>query len=891
MEAMTDLTRADLQALLREADEVLHRATLASRYIDAPRLTPDTSGVVALGETCHLLPPGAVTWPEGFYSSVELDRLPNSWGRIRQYLAAASVLTSLRDRAQGAAPGLFGRLFGGARLTQARAAASDLQIRLHDPSFRALDQDIRTYLDIAAHAHQLQARGVHLHPGTHGTPEHLLVAARESLEKALGAPGRTLLQHDTGQQAAVLTRARALATDPHSEPALRRQAERLLTELTSERAEILLRALPVDALKTATNERLRFTGLEDIGVFTVADILAMPTGRLTQVPGIGAKTARRLHAAAETLRQEAVGTHTTGIGDTPTPAATGLVRLLAQFDQINVLDEIQRARRRRILAHAERIPATGGLWDVLVAPGSAEWSEFTEDIDWAHITPGILDPARPVSLSGDTWTDYLSRPAHYQALLAVLLDLEVEGGQDLEADILDRIRALRLDQTHLTGLHLRGYQSFGARFTLVQEKVILGDDMGLGKTVQALAAAAHLYSEGRRHTLVVSPASVMTNWERESRRFTDLPVYRAHGTDRVDAVQAWEETGGICLLTYDGARTTQLRHPDFLVVDEAHMIKNPSTGRTKAVRRLIDAASHALLLSGTPLENRVAEFATLVGFVAPELLTTGMSTMQAADFRRHIAPAYLRRNQADVLDELPERLEQTDWITLTPADERHYAAAVRAGNFMAMRRAAMTTPDAVPAKLERIREIVGEAADADRRVLIFTYFLDVLDRLEAELGERVVGRLSGQVSPAARQMLIDDLADAPAGSVLLAQITAGGTGLNIQAASVVILVEPQVKPSIEAQAIARAHRMGQTSTVLVHRLIGDDTVDERMMEMLATKTRLFDAYARPSEFAQVDDAVDVTEGQLAEAIIRAERERLGFSTPEEAAGGPSPDGR
>ncbi|WP_460490574.1 DEAD/DEAH box helicase, partial [Corynebacterium nasicanis] len=663
--------------------------------------------------------------------------------------------------------------------------------------------------------------------------------------------------------------------DPHSEPALRREAERLLDALTAERADLLLRQLPVDALKTATNERLRFTGLETIGVSTVADVLATPTGRLTQVPGIGETTARRLRAAAETLRQEAVGTHSTGIGDTPTAAATALVRLLAQFDQLTALDEIQRARRRRLLAAAERIPAAGGVWDVLVGEGP-EWNEFLDDIAWADIHPELLAPARPVSVSGDSWSDYLSRPAHYQALLSTLLDLQVEGGEDLAADILARIRALRLDQTHLRDLHLRGYQSFGARFALVQEKVILGDDMGLGKTVQALAAAAHLHASGQRRTLVVCPASVLRNWEREARRFTDLPVYRAHGPERGEAVRAWESEGGICLLTYDGARTTTLAAPDFVVVDEAHFIKNPATGRTRAVRALLDAARYALLLSGTPLENRVSEFATLVSFVAPELVSTGMSEMAAADFRKRIAPAYLRRNQADVLDELPERLDQTDWIDLTPADERHYAAAVEEGNFMAMRRAAMTTPGSVPAKLERIQEIVEEAAEAGRRVLIFTYFLEVLDRLEAALGARVVGRLSGQVAPATRQSLIDDLGSAPAGSVLLAQITAGGTGLNIQAASVVILVEPQVKPSIEAQAIARAHRMGQTSTVLVHRLIGDDTVDERMVEMLAGKAQLFDAYARPSESAQVDDAVDVTEGQLAEAIIRAERERLGF---------------
>ncbi len=875
---MAEFTRPELDALLRHADEVLRRAAGARQLIDAPRTPPTVPGAVALGFI--MLPPGAVTWPSGFFAATELDGLPNSWGRIRQYLSAAAVLGPLRLEARNAAPSILGRIFAGGKIARARAAAGDLRSRLADPSFAALDADVRRYLELAGLADMLQSRGVPLHPGAHAVPDHLVSAARTAVEQAVGAPGSTFVQHDAGVQARVLERARALQQDPHSEPAMRREAERLLDALTAERADLLLRQLPVDALKTATNERLRFTGLDTIGVHTVADVLATPTGRLTQVQGIGATTARRLRAAAETLRQEAVGTHTTGIGDTPTASAMALVRLLAQFDQINTLDEIQRARRRRILGWAEKVPATGGLWDVLVGEGP-EWRAYLDDIAWADVHPEVLAPARPVTVSGESWADYLTRPAHYQALLSTLLDLEVEGGDDLAADILERIRSLRLDSTHLTDLHLRGYQSFGARFTLVQEKVILGDDMGLGKTVQALAAAAHLHATGRQHTLVVCPASVLTNWEREARRFTDLPVYRAHGSERVEAVRAWESDGGICLLTYDGARTTELRAPDFVIVDEAHFIKNPATGRTRAVRALIDGASHALLLSGTPLENRVSEFATLVSFVAPELISTGMSEMAAADFRKRIAPAYLRRNQADVLDELPERLDQTDWIDLTPADEKHYASAVQEGNFMAMRRAAMTTPGAVPAKLERIREIVEEAEEAGRRVLIFTYFLDVLDRLEAELGRRVVGRLSGRVTPAARQSLIDDLATAPAGSVLLAQITAGGTGLNIQAASVVIIVEPQVKPSIEAQAVARAHRMGQTSSVLVHRIIGDDTVDERMLEMLAGKSRLFDAYARSSESARVDDAVDVTEGQLAEAIIKAERERLGFSVPEE----------
>lgn len=250
--------------------------------------------------------------------------------------------------------------------------------------------------------------------------------------------------------------------------------------------------------------------------------------------------------------------------------------------------------------------------------------------------------------------------------------------------------------------------------------------------------------------------------------------------------------------------------------------------------------------------------------------------MNATDFRAHIAPVYLRRNQADVLDELPEKTERIDWIDLHEADQAHYAGAVRAGNWMAMRRAPMTTPDVVPAKLARVHDLVDKSEETGRKVLIFSFFLDVLDRLGDALGDRVVGTVTGAVSPTGRQDLVDKLADAKPGSVLLAQINAGGTGLNIQSASVVVLVEPQVKPSIEAQAIARVHRMGQTSTVMVHRLIADDTADERLLASVGRKTHIFDAYARRSDAAQIHDAVDVSEGDLAAAIVAAERERLGY---------------
>ena len=876
-----------LDTLLAEADHIL---TLTSRVREVTALLTgphqpisiDMGYITEDGDTVYLIPPGRLNFPDILFAAEEIERFPDAADTFTAFLAATAELHALRRQAADAAPGLWARMFARRATAEARAAAARLGNRLADDRVQTLGRDTARIVEAVDEACARQRAGVHLFPGVHGTPQRFIDAARRALARAADQGPVGFRPYDATVMESVLDRARRLADDPHSEPRLRGQAELHLAALTRARADLLLAQLPVDALRAVTSERVRTTGLDRVRVGTVADVLAAPTSLLVQAPGIGEQTAVRLKAAAETLRREAVATHTTGIGDTPTSPARGLVTVLARFDRINTLDEVERARRRRILSYAGELPSSTGPegWTVMFTGDEATntpWNRLLDDIAWAHAHPASLAPASPVDVGVDTWEDYLARPAHYQGLLATLLDLEVEGGEDLDAPTLEQVRSLRLDRTHLVDLHLRGYQSFGARFAVVQRKVVLGDEMGLGKTVQALAAAAHVTAttEGTAGTLVICPASLVVNWVREARRFTDLPVYQAHGVGKDDAVAAWRGTGGICVLTFDGARTTEVGEPETVIVDEAHMIKNPRTQRTIAVRRLIDSAGHALLMTGTPLENRVEEFANLISYVAPDLLSTGMEAMTATDFRARIAPAYLRRNQAEVLDELPEKLEQIDWIELHDADRAHYSAAVSEANWMAMRRAPLTTPGVTPAKLERISEIVDEAREAGRKVLIFTFFLDVLDVLAGQLGEQVVGTITGAVTPTARQAMIDSLDDASPGSVLLAQITAGGTGLNIQSANVVILAEPQVKPSIEAQAIARVHRMGQTSNVLVHRLIAEGTAEERMLELLGDKAGIFDAYARPSESAQVHDAVDISESELAASLIAEERRRLG----------------
>jgi SNF2 family DNA or RNA helicase len=199
---------------------------------------------------------------------------------------------------------------------------------------------------------------------------------------------------------------------------------------------------------------------------------------------------------------------------------------------------------------------------------------------------------------------------------------------------------------------------------------------------------------------------------------------------------------------------------------------------------------------------------------------------------------------------------------------------VAAGNFVAMRRAAYAEP-AKSAKLQRLLEIVGEAAENKLKVVVFSYFRDVLTAVQEALSAPAFGPITGSVTATARQELVDDFTAAAGHAVLLSQIQAGGVGLNIQAASVVILCEPQVKPTLEDQAVARAHRMGQLRHVQVHRRLTVDSVDQRMLDILGTKTQLFDAYARRSDLAEAaPEAVDISEQSLARLIVEEEQQRL-----------------
>ncbi|MFI5878228.1 DEAD/DEAH box helicase [Streptomyces sp. NPDC051554] len=711
--------------------------------------------------------------------------------------------------------------------------------------------------------------------------------------------------------------ARALREDhTRALDTVRSALEPLRAELVAQELE----SIPVARLKDVTEGRLRLGAVEAAGLTSVRAVHEASRYELRQLPGVGQQTADRALAAARQIARAVAETVSVRIDvDHPEPRTTALVIALQRLveagpelrralDAATRLDErlgallpvARPASSRLLMALAGRRRRESALAAVaelreLVADSAAKDVRLL-------IAQASTDLLRPPVSDIEAWVDFELRSAEYYSQLA-----EADGQQPdlaasegfLPAELAERVHAQPLDDTHRR-VSLRGYQSFGARFALAQRRVVLGDEMGLGKTVQAIAALAHLAAEGHNHFLVVCPASVLINWTREIGARSTLRALPVHGPDRHEAYAEWGERGGVAITTFDTLHTLPAPidkslkgkrprgkaltdpaptgpTPGMLVVDEAHYVKNPDTRRTKSVALWTERCDRVLFLTGTPMENHVEEFRTLVRHLRPDLLPTVRNGTAAAGphaFRKSVAPAYLRRNQEDVLTELPALVQVDEWVELGVADREAYGRAVGDGNFMAMRRAAYADTEK-SAKLQRLRELVAEAADNGVKVVVFSYFRDVLAAVEQALEKGVFGPISGSVPAARRQQFVDEFTQAPGHAVLLSQIEAGGVGLNLQAASLVILCEPQVKPTVEHQAVARVHRMGQIRTVQVHRMLATDSVDDRLLTILKNKDRLFDAFARRSALADATpDAIDISDATLARRIVEEEQRRL-----------------
>ena len=652
----------------------------------------------------------------------------------------------------------------------------------------------------------------------------------------------------------------------------------------------LLKDIPVEELNR-DKRGIRVKMLRDAGFTTVADVLKAREYQISAINGISPEGAATIKEAAQALADTAAsGARIRLSADDKNPKSTALVTALGRYKKIqpaiDCADEFRSSYGSALAEAADAIkPATGGLrWlfsssDKKASADAAcdTMSRILTDANLSQVN-SALDTLNRFSYttSKDAWDDFSQDSISYVNILeAVEPDMvgSGDGVYGLPEELAESVADVELD---LTGLNctLRRYQEWGVKYAVAQRRILLGDEMGLGKTVQAIAVMVHLRNKGATHFAVVCPASVLTNWCREIAKHSDLSVVRVHGNGKEAALYGWLRDGGVAVTTYETTAVFDVEENyrlTMLTVDEAHYIKNPAAQRTGNVKKLCARAERLLFMTGTALENRVGEMATLINILNGDVYKTispMLSLSAAPKFREAVAPVYYRRKREDVLTELPELVESLEWCDLMPKEKSIYKDSVREQNFMAMRRVSWNVDDlSDSSKAQRLLEIVGDAKEQDRKVLIFSFFLDTVAKISAMLGESCMEPITGSVSPSRRQEIIDEFDKAPAGSSLVAQIQSGGTGLNIQSASVVILCEPQIKPSIENQAISRAYRMGQARSVLVYRLLCDDTIDERIMNILAEKQGEFDAFADESKAA--DDTLELDKASI-EDMMKAE---------------------
>jgi SNF2 family DNA or RNA helicase len=667
-----------------------------------------------------------------------------------------------------------------------------------------------------------------------------------------------------------------------------------------------LAKLPIDRLKEATEETVRVETLRKYGFENVASIYNSSAIQLERIPGITLSSAQSLKALADQMYQAIAQSISYGIDiDDLTRADNELIENLQGLDYLRAATKNSTSKMKPIAqtlrsSLSQTQPLNSRLrWLFTGSEKKERAINALQEISYLIGEPttiALVEAARYgldalAKRSPQPVEDFKKRSSDYYAILEEVTNVRpnTAANRHFNQELLDKIQAQELDTSTIKAT-LRQYQTFGGKFALTQGRVIIGDEMGLGKTLQAISAIAHRNLAGATRFLVVCPASVVTNWMREVDSRSNLPIIKIHGEDHKTSLQRWIESSGIGITTYDTLKSFELTEQqisalnvDTVIVDEAHYIKNIATGRTRTIQKWLDRSPNVIFLTGTPLENRVEEFVALAKLLDSKMGNELSRVALAAgpeSFRKAVAPIYLRRNTEEVLKELPELIEVIEYCTWEGVDKQKYIDAVAAGNFMAMRRAAFSPqPDMQPSKLERLVELVEESIDSGQKVIVFSYFRSVIEQVMQALGERAIGPITGSVSSTQRQNIVDQFQGSPTPLALVGQIQAAGTGLNIQAASVVILCEPQIKPSLEVQAIARAHRMGQVRKVQVHRLILPESVDEQMLAMLARKQTEFDDYARDSDLANsAIGAKEVSEESIAKVIVMDERRRLGIAS-------------
>jgi superfamily II DNA or RNA helicase len=467
---------------------------------------------------------------------------------------------------------------------------------------------------------------------------------------------------------------------------------------------------------------------------------------------------------------------------------------------------------------------------------------------------------------------------------------------------------------------LYGYQEEGVLHLAFGRRALLADDMGLGKTIQAIAAAALLKQlRDIRHALIVCPASLKHQWAREIRRFTSLPVQVIEG-NQIERRQLYRDLRFFTIVNYELVRFDEKeltgREFDLVILDEAQRIKNWRTKTADLVKRL--RSPYAFVLTGTPLENRLDELYSIFQFIDPTILgplwrfneryyeterrpsgsykVLGYTNLD--ELRHRIAPYVLRRVREEVLLDLPERIDSNFFVEMTgPQWDAYYEYETHVARLMAKAKRmpltpeehqmllgclvkmrlicnalALHDPDIEPQdrektapKLRELREILGEeVASNGHKAILFSQWSKMLALTEPVLEKLSLGwvKLTGDVPSKKRGALIEQFFEDPRCKVFLST-DAGGVGLNLQAASMVVNLDLPWNPAVLDQRIARAHRHGQPRPVNVVNLIAQGTIEERMLDTLAAKRAVFDAALNEDS-----DVVDLSFKDVGQGVLQ-----------------------
>lgn len=447
------------------------------------------------------------------------------------------------------------------------------------------------------------------------------------------------------------------------------------------------------------------------------------------------------------------------------------------------------------------------------------------------------------------------------------------------------LAAKKLPAPRIKG-ELRPYQMDGLKWLDYLRASGLGgclaDDMGLGKTVQTIALLARIYPEERVPSLLVMPRSLLFNWQREVERFCPslrLSVYHGSNRDLETAMQ-----GHLVLTTYGTLRGSieefMERQFHYVILDESQAIKNIGTQVSKAV--LLLKARHRLALSGTPIENHLGELYSLFRFLNPAMFGSegdfnrhyALPIHQhddkaaAQELRRKIYPFILRRLKRDVLKDLPDKVEQTLYVDMSPEQRTLYDSrrrfyyetikrriadgGMQASRFFILEallelRQVATIPEeksegaVTSPKRELLIESVQDAVLNGHKVLVFTNFLAAVEMLSSDLEQRGIGHLTMTGATGNREALVRQFQTRADIKVFIMTLKTGGVGLNLTAADTVFIFDPWWNTAAEVQAIDRTHRIGQDRTVFTYKLIVRDSVEEKIVQLQERKKHLFDA--------------------------------------------------